>query len=268
MGIDAEAHRGALEAGGKTVAVVGCGPDVIYPQANEELYRGILEKGAVISEFAFGTRPSGENLRQRNRTIVAFAENITVVQCSKKSGAMIAARFAAQQKKSIFSFRYSSEVDNSGCDWLIDKSLAREIVVPFNLDLFKEVKPNLSPGSQSVDTLFREIWPDRGNTKNQIKPQSATRSINKMNMKKKSGKLIKTKNSINNQASLSLYPEPIQETTNTSSFKLGDNVEHLTLGKGVILNIVNAKSDTEITIQFGKRNIKRFSSRFANLRKI
>jgi len=102
-GIDASAHSGVLSVQGNTVAILGCGVDRIYPPENKLIYEKIIESGAVISEFPFQTPPSAENLRKRNKTIVSFSKTIVVVEAPLDSGAMIAVKFAKEQRKPLFS---------------------------------------------------------------------------------------------------------------------------------------------------------------------
>jgi DNA processing protein len=101
-GIDAAAHRGCLKAGGKTVAVLGCGMDVIYPQENRKLFEEIREKGAIVSEFPFGTEPFPYNFPRRNRIVSGLAAGVIVVEANIKSGALITAEFAVEQGKEVF----------------------------------------------------------------------------------------------------------------------------------------------------------------------
>ena len=102
-GIDTAAHEGALIAMGKTIAVLGCGADVIYPPENEDLYRRILEGGgAVISEYAPGTKPKPGNFPARNRIISGLSQGTMLVEGAKGSGAMITIDFAAEQGRDIF----------------------------------------------------------------------------------------------------------------------------------------------------------------------
>jgi len=103
-GIDASAHKGALAANGSTVAVLGCGVETAYPYQNKKLYEEICQKGAVVSEFPFGTPPSGDNLRKRNRTTVSFSQAVILVEAPLDSGTMIAVKFAREQGKPIFCF--------------------------------------------------------------------------------------------------------------------------------------------------------------------
>ena len=102
-GVDTAAHEGALIGLGKTIAVLGCGADVIYPPENEALYRRILENGgAVISEYVPGTTPSSGNFPARNRIISGMADGVLIVEGAEKSGAMITVNFAADQNRDVF----------------------------------------------------------------------------------------------------------------------------------------------------------------------
>jgi len=98
-GIDTIAHEAALEAGGKTIAVLGSGIDVIYPRENGELYQMIQ---LVISEFPPGTKPLKENFPQRNRIVAGLANGVLVIEAAKRSGTLITARQAAEQGKDVF----------------------------------------------------------------------------------------------------------------------------------------------------------------------
>lgn len=100
-GIDSEAHRGALETG-KTVAVLGCGLDIIYPPENDKLYSEIAGNGAVVSEFPRHTGPEPGNFPMRNRIISGLCRGIVVVEAQEKSGALITADFALEQGRDVF----------------------------------------------------------------------------------------------------------------------------------------------------------------------
>ncbi|MDP4118977.1 MAG: DNA-processing protein DprA [Bacillota bacterium] len=101
-GIDGEAHRGALEAGGKTIAVLGCGVNVVYPKDNDSLMIEIMKNGEVISEFAFDTPPLKWNFPQRNRILSGLCHGIIVVEAEEESGAVITANLALEQGKELF----------------------------------------------------------------------------------------------------------------------------------------------------------------------
>src|SRR5688500_8362149 len=101
-GIDGAAHTGALDAGGPTVAVLGCGVDVISPPEHHELYARLADHALIVSEYPPGTEPRKEHFPQRNRIISGLARGILVVEAALCSGALITARLALEQGREVF----------------------------------------------------------------------------------------------------------------------------------------------------------------------
>jgi DNA processing protein len=102
LGIDAAAHEGALKGGGSTVAVVGTGPDLVYPARNRFLSERIGLDGCIVSEYPVGTPPLPGNFPKRNRIISGLAAGVLVVEAAVQSGSLITARQAAEQGRDVF----------------------------------------------------------------------------------------------------------------------------------------------------------------------
>ncbi len=101
-GIDTAAHRGALSVGGRTLAVLGNGIDVVYPPENRALVAAVERQGALVSQFRSGTGPLARNFPVRNRTLAALALGVVVVEATEHSGALITAGFAADLGREVF----------------------------------------------------------------------------------------------------------------------------------------------------------------------
>lgn len=101
-GVDMAAHRGALNSGGRTIAVFGCSLETIYPPEGKELARKITESGAIFSEFLPGTVPYGPNFPKRNRVISGFSQGVVVIEAAERSGALSTASHAIAQNREVF----------------------------------------------------------------------------------------------------------------------------------------------------------------------
>jgi DNA processing protein len=112
-GIDTEAHRGALDAGAKTIAVLGSGLNILYPRENARLFEEICLSGVVLSEFPLDVQPEPGNFPMRNRIISGLSRGVIVVEAQRKSGALITADFALEQGRDVFAVPGPINASNS-----------------------------------------------------------------------------------------------------------------------------------------------------------
>jgi DNA processing protein len=143
-GIDAAAHRGALDGGGRTFAVLGSGIDKIYPRQHGKLAQEIAQNGAIISEFPMGTPPEARNFPRRNRIISGLSLGVLVVEAPEKSGAIITATVAAEQGRDVFAVPGNIfSMTNSGTNRLIQDGAKLVMTVTDILDEFNIVHNNV-----------------------------------------------------------------------------------------------------------------------------
>jgi DNA processing protein len=153
-GIDTHAHQVALDAGGRTLAVLGSGIDVIYPAENRKLAELIVNSGAILSEYPLGAQPESGNFPRRNRIISGLSLGVLVVEGTKSSGAMITADYASEQGREIFAVPGSILSPNSaGPNYLIQQGA--KLVTTMG-DILEEL--NLTMAAEQA--AAREIIPD------------------------------------------------------------------------------------------------------------
>ena len=148
-GIDAAAHEAALEAGGRTVAILGSGIDVVYPPEHEQLYQRICGHGAVVSELSIGAPPISFNFPARNRLISGMALGVVVVEATEKSGSLITAGLALEQGREVFAVPGEAGASRSrGTHQLIRQGAK---LVERVEDVLEEVAPQLARRSATAD---------------------------------------------------------------------------------------------------------------------
>jgi DNA processing protein len=161
-GVDAEAHRGALDTGGTTVAVLGCGIDRDYPAAHAELARRIATAGLVVSEYAPGVEPAPWRFPARNRIIAGLARATVVVEAREASGALITADFALEEGREVFAV--PGEITSSlsvGTNALLrlgatPLTSAADVLETLGLAAPDEVAPDVGPDAAALLELLRD----------------------------------------------------------------------------------------------------------------
>lgn len=178
-GIDSTAHSASLDAGGRTIAILGSGVDQVYPWDNRHLAERIMVRGAIVSEYYPGTKPDARNFPPRNRIITGLSLGVLVVEADMKSGAMISAGFAAEQGKEVMAVPSNiTSPSSSGVHYLIQqgaklitsvddilnelnlqkialKREAREVIVSDPAE--RSLLAHLSPDPTHIDELARRV---------------------------------------------------------------------------------------------------------------
>jgi DNA processing protein len=165
-GVDAVAHRAALEAGGRTIAVLACGLDLVYPPEHKRLAEQIIEQGALISDYPIGLQPRSEFFPRRNRILSGVSLGVLIVEGDVKSGAMITARQALEQNREVFAVPGSIYSPNSrGTNKLIQDGEAKptldvqDVLAELNLTMaVQQIEmTELVPADETESVLLRLI---------------------------------------------------------------------------------------------------------------
>jgi DNA processing protein len=154
IGIDSIAHWGAIDSGGKTVAVLACGVDVCYPSSNKPLYKKLVDglHGAVISEFPPGIRPEEWRFPARNRIVSGLSDAVLVIEAGESSGALITASIAFEQSRTVFAMPGRVDSDKSkGCHMLIRAGKAH--LCENHLDIMRTMDWVPAPPVRGVPTV-------------------------------------------------------------------------------------------------------------------
>jgi DNA processing protein len=164
-GIDAYAHQAALKADGRTIAVLGCGVDVIYPPEHRKLAQQIIEQGALVSDYPLGTPPDAANFPPRNRIISGLSLGVVIVEADEQSGALITAEFAADQGRDVFAVpgnifnrtsRGTNRLIQKGAHIVLD---TQSILEELNLNLVAEQREvqTAAPDSDLERTILKSL---------------------------------------------------------------------------------------------------------------
>ncbi len=159
MGIDKEAHRGALSVNGNTVGVLGCGLDIVYPQQNYNLYEEIRHRGALLTEYPLKTRPEGFRFPARNRIIAGMSKGVVVVEAAKRSGSLITAQLALDEGREVYAV--PGQIDScksTGAHWLLQQGAK---LVQSAADIVEELQPeNVEAANYWTSLTIKKLDPD------------------------------------------------------------------------------------------------------------
>lgn len=166
-GIDSVAHRAALDAGGRTVGVLACGLDRVYPAENRDLARAIVENGALVSDYPLGTPADARNFPPRNRIISGLSLGVLVVEAGARSGALITVGFALEQGREVFAVPGNIVNRNStGCNRLIHDGAKmvlgiEDILEELNLTMIEQhVEARTALPADQIEAQFLELVSD------------------------------------------------------------------------------------------------------------
>ncbi len=210
LGIDTAAHTGALDAGGKTVAVLGCGADVCYPAQNSELMEKIIENGVVISEYAPGEPPNSRNFPQRNRIMSGLSLGVLMAEAHLGSGALITVKHAMEQGKDIFTVPMSIYEKNAAAslalirDGAIAVGCARHILEEYYSDYFGKINIDMLSDPSFAQLEDKKYKSEKVSSKGGGKAKEEAADI-----KKRAVKPIEDIDSVTSEVYNNLKGEPV-----------------------------------------------------------
>lgn len=162
-GIDSVAHRAALAAGGRTIAVFASGLDIVYPAENARLAQEILSQGALVSDYPLGTRPRAENFPRRNRIMAGLGLGVLVVEAGEASGALITSNLALEQNREVFAVPGSIfSPQSSGTNRLLQEGAklvrkAQDILEELNLTLVPQQLEMILPADRTEALILKAL---------------------------------------------------------------------------------------------------------------
>jgi len=150
-GIDSVAHQGAISEGGRTIAVLGCGVDIVYPRENRKLFEQVIDHGAVVSEFPMESPPEAGHFPKRNRIISGLSLGVVVVQAGKDSGSLITANYALEQGRDVFAVPGNVGAESSqGTNQLIKEGAK---LVESSEDILQEILPQWRRDEKTISEV-------------------------------------------------------------------------------------------------------------------
>lgn len=177
LGIDSEAHSGALARKGPTIAVLGCGLDVVYPKQNRSLREKIVNNGLLVSEYPLGTPPEGFRFPARNRIIAGLSQGVVVVEAARKSGSLITAQLALDYGREVFAV--PGQVDSfksEGAHWLLQQGAKLVMSVESILEELTPVRlAAVHEKTVHEENLVFDLDPDAVALLHHIEPYPQTR---------------------------------------------------------------------------------------------
>lgn len=248
-GIDAAAHRGALDSCGMTIGVLGSGLDRVYPPENRSLYAEAVDRGLLLSQFPFGSAPTPDNLRQRNKLIAALVDALVVAESGIPGGALIAARAALEQGKNLFVMPWEQWdiPSRAGNHRLLEARLARPANVNNIESLFDRIV--FSASGAGLDKAWRAAFPPTATTTSQTaRHHSQTKGRRGPSRGQSQGQRSEANSDAAASSTAELKPP--------RPLRAGDNVTHALHGRGKVVEIREDLEGQRVVVAFRRDGLK------------